>query len=123
MKKFIASICMLLLTACGGGGNSYDLPPSFGSIAINQTSGAAGISAKFTTQSGADSRALSECGTYCVVVLQYNNILCAALARSNTAPPVFGWATGSADFAATESVKQCTAKNGTGCAVVLSQCN
>ena len=125
--KFINIVLTLGITltvaACGGGGASNELPSSFGAIAINQNTGAAGISAKYTTQAGADSRALAECGSSCVVVLQYNYILCAALARSNVSPPVFGWASGSSDFASSEAVKQCTSKNGTGCTVVLSQCN
>jgi len=114
------------LVGCGdgseGGGSSFELPTNYyGSIALNQVSGASGIATNYTSQSSANSNALKVCGTGCVTVLEFGNNQCGALAASGLS---FGWASNSNQGKAEgNSIAQCVANNGKSCKPSLSQCN
>ena len=112
-----------ILGGCGGGGDeSVQIDLTYGSIAINQTNGKAGISANYSNESAADTRALSECGGSCVVAFRFGPYQCGALARSNTSA-VFGWASNSSKSTAeANAVNECK-KNAADCALKLSECN
>jgi hypothetical protein len=115
------------LVACGGGEESGGTSPIYlptfyyGSIAINQTNGAAGITANYQSQSSANSNALKTCGAGCITVLEFENNECGALASSGLS---FGWAKNSnKGRAENAAISQCIANNGKACKVDLSECN
>ena len=127
LKFAIGLAITAALVSCGGGaesgGTSTIFFPTFyyGSIAINQTNRAAGITANYQSRSSANSNALRTCGAGCITVLEFENNECGALASSGLS---FGWARntnkGKAENAA---ILQCIANNGTACKVDLSECN
>jgi hypothetical protein len=130
MKKYIYEMVLLIptmmLTACGGGGEDggFDsfTPPSYGSIAINQNTGAGGIATSYSSQSSANSNALKQCGASCNTVLEFGSYMCGALARSDNL--VFGWASDSKKSSAeSNAMNGCTSRNGIRCQIVLSNCN
>lgn len=120
---FLTSI---MLTACGGGeGNdSFDFytPPSHGSIAINQNTGAGAIATNYSSQSSANSNALNQCGNSCNTVLEFGSSQCGALARSDNL--IFGWASNpKKSNAESNALTQCASRSGINCQIVLSNCN
>jgi hypothetical protein len=123
---YISIPCVILLTACGGGGSdggfdSYT-PPSYGSIAINQNTGAGGIATSYSSQSSANSNALKQCGSSCNTVLEFGSYMCGALARSDNM--IFGWASNSYKSSAeSNAMNGCTSRGGIRCQIVLSNCN
>lgn len=126
--KYVAAVAALsLLAACGGGGEDggyqfIDLP-SYGSIAINQNNGRAGITANYSSQNSANKAALEQCGSSCVTVLEVEPNLCGALARS-TLTPTFGWASDRRlSDAKSRALTNCTNNNGVSCEIVLDACN
>ncbi len=130
MKKCIYAMLLLIsslvLAACGGdgedGGLDYYMPPSYGSIAINQNTGAGGITTSYSGQSIANSNALKQCGNSCITVLEFGSYMCGALARSDNM--VFGWASDSKKSNAESSaINGCISRNGIRCQIALSNCN
>jgi hypothetical protein len=123
-RLFISASALLLITACGGGEEGGYTPLSFGSIAVNKTTGAAGITANYTTQKEANTAAVATCGQIgCETVLEFGSYQCAALARA-TNRPTFGWASDNRlSDAKSKAVNQCTQLGGVGCTVVLDKCN
>lgn len=126
-QLFLAALITVIVSGCGGGGTEDGfvyIPPSFGSIAINSVTGAAGISANYSSQNEANNAALGQCGVInCQTAIQFGSNMCGALARA-TNGVIFGWATNSSSAGAkANSITQCINRNGVGCAVVLDQCN
>jgi hypothetical protein len=130
MKKIIYAVLLAtstaMLVACGGGGSDggfdYYTPPSYGSIAINQNTGAGGIATNYGSQSSANSNALKQCGSSCNTVLEFGSYMCGALARSDNL--AFGWASDSRKSSAeSNAVNACSSRNGIRCQIVLSNCN
>jgi hypothetical protein len=124
MKKIVFAFSVVfstLLIGCGGGGDGGD-GDSYGSLAVNSVTKAAGISAQWESQAKANNTALSQCGAGCAVVMEFGNGQCAALARgSNMA---MGWSTGSSKADASQkAVSQCQTYSGIGCVVLLAECN
>jgi hypothetical protein len=127
IKYSLATTVVALLSACGGGGDDggyqfIDLP-SYGSIAINQNNGRAGITANYSSQNSANDAALEQCGSSCVTVLEVEPNLCGALARSSLTP-TFGWASDRRlSDAKARALTNCTNNNGVSCEIVLDACN
>jgi hypothetical protein len=127
IKYTLATTAVVILTACGGGGEDggyqfIDLP-SYGSIAINQNNGRAGITANYSSQNSANDAALEQCGSSCVTVLEVEPNLCGALARSSLTP-TFGWASDRRlSDAKSRALTNCTNNNGVSCEIVLDACN
>lgn len=126
ISKAIFTVCIAsLLAGCGGGegeGFDYFSPPTYGSIAINQNSGAGGMATSYSSQSSANSNALKQCGNSCSTVLEFGSYMCGALARSDNS--VFGWASDRKKSSAeADAMSQCTSRNGIRCQIVLSDCN
>jgi hypothetical protein len=131
MNKFIYAMLLLIsslvLPACGGGGGEdggfdYYTPPSYGSIAINQNTGAGGIATSYSGQSIANSNALKQCGSSCITILEFGSYMCGALARSDNL--VFGWASDSKKSSAeSNAMNSCISRSGVRCQIVLSNCN
>jgi len=121
----LLAACTSTLIACGGGedgGLDTYIPPSYGSIAINQNTGAGGIATNYSSQSSANSNALKQCGSSCNTVLEFGSYMCGALARADNL--AFGWASNSKKSSAESSaMSQCTSRNGIHCQIVLSNCN
>lgn len=127
IKYTLAATVVAVLAACGGGGEDggyeYIYIPTYGSIAINQNTGRAGITANYSSQNSANEAALEQCGSSCVTVLEVEPNLCGALARS-TLTPTFGWASDSRlSDAKSRALTNCTNNNGVGCEIVLDACN
>lgn len=124
VKILFISFVLMTLSACGGGGgDTVDLQLTYGSIAINQVNGKAGISSNYTTESTADTRALSECGDSCVVAFRFGPYQCGALARSATTA-TFGWASNSSKSTAeANAINECKNRGASDCSVKLSLCN
>jgi hypothetical protein len=124
--KFSSLVLMSCLTSCGGGdasgdGNIYT-PPSYGSIAINQTTKAGGIATNYGSQSDANSHAVTACGSGCNSVLEFGSYMCGALARGSNGS--LGWASNSRQSNAEgDALSQCRAYSGLNCVVLLSNCN
>ena len=130
LRQLIHMACFALtsfiLTACGGGSESggYDaiIQPLYGSIAINQNTGAGGITAKYSSQSSANNKALEQCGFSCTTVLEYGSNQCGALARGDNL--VFGWASHTKKSTAeSDAINQCVSRSGKNCQIILSECN
>jgi len=123
----IVAVCLAsLLAGCGGGGEGegfdYFTPPTYGSIAINQNTGAGGMASNYSSQSSANNNALKQCGNSCNVVLEFGSYMCGALARSDNL--VFGWASESKKSRAeSNAMNVCVSRNGVRCEIVLSNCN
>jgi hypothetical protein len=127
LKYALAATLFALLAACGGGGESggyeFIALPTYGSIAINQTTGAAGITANYSSQRTANNEALSQCGFSCITALEIGSNLCGALARSTTRV-AFGWASDrKLSDAKSKAMASCQNNNGGTCEVVLDKCN
>ena len=127
LKFAIGLTITAALVSCGGGaesgGTSTIFFPTFyyGSIAINQTNRAAGITTNYQSRSSANSNALKTCGAGCITVLEFENNECGALASSGLS---FGWAKNSnKGRAENAAISQCIANNGKACKVDLSECN
>ena len=122
----MAIFALATLSACGGGdvgGYEFIELPKYGSIAINQTTGAAGITANYSSQSSANNEAIKLCGVSCVTSLEFGSYYCGALARSKT-KIVFGWASDSKESdAKSKAITSCQNNNGGTCEIVLSECN
>jgi len=122
MKKILSLLLALIsasLIGCGGGGDGGDL---YGSLAVNRVTNAAGISAQWDSQAKANNTALSQCGAGCVVVMEFANGQCAALARGSNMS--MGWATGSSKADASQkAVSQCVAYSGIACVALLAECS
>jgi hypothetical protein len=123
------TLTLILIGGCGEGSSSggyTGIPitlPTYGAIAVNQTNGRAGITAKYDSQKDANSNALEQCGESCVLVLEFGAGRCGALARATTSP-TFGWAREPKEYdAKVAALNQCATNNGVGCEVVLSKCN
>ena len=126
-KNLYAIVLVVALSACGGGGETggyeYIQLPTYGSIAINQTTGAAGITANYSSQRSANNNAIEQCGVSCVTALEFDSYMCGALARSTTRV-VFGWSSDrKLSDAKSEAITSCQNNNGGTCEVVLSACN
>lgn len=126
ISKAIFTVCIAsLLAGCGGGeGEEFDYfsPPTYGSIAINQNSGAGGMATSYSSQSSANSNALKQCGNSCSTVLEFGSYMCGALARADNL--AFGWASDRKKSSAeADAMSQCTSRNGIRCQIVLSDCN
>jgi len=126
-QLFLAALITVIVSGCGGGGTEDSfvyIPPSYGSIAINSVTGAAGISANYSSQNEANNAALGYCGVInCQTALQFGSNMCGALARANNRV-IFGWASNSnLSDAKANSITQCINANGIGCAVILDKCN
>jgi len=127
LKFPFSFILASLIAACGGGGESggyeYIQLPVYGSIAINQTTGAAGITANYSTQRSANNEAIDQCGVACVTALEFDSNMCGALARSTTRV-AFGWSSDRRlSDAKSEAITSCQNNNGGVCEIVLSKCN
>ena len=124
-KLFIAIPLSAILAACGGGGDSdgFDyIPPSYGSIAVNQATGAAAITANYDSQSRANDAVVSKCGANCGKVFEFGSNQCGTLARGSNL--VFGWASSwRKSNAESDARDQCVGHGGLNCVVVLSECN
>lgn len=122
-------LAMLFMAAavagCGGGGEDGGFaytPPAFGAIALNSATGAGGITANYASQSLANSEAMKLCTGSCTVVLEFGSLMCGALARSPNLR--YGWASNSKKSnAESTSLSNCASQGGTGCVIVLSECN
>ena len=127
ISSAIFNVCIAsLLAGCGGGGEGegfdYFTPPTYGSIAINQNTGAGGMATSYGSQSSANNNALKQCGDSCNVVLEFGSYMCGALARSDNL--AFGWASDRKKSSAESiAMSQCTSRNGNRCQIVLSNCN
>ena len=122
-KLVIVAVAAALLTACGGeGGSDAYVPPSYGSIALNRTNGAAGITANYSSQGDANSNAIDTCGAGCATVFEFGSYLCGALARGSNF--TYGWASSSRKSNAEgDALSTCQARGGISCVVVLAECN
>lgn len=120
IKSLLTIALLASLTGCGGGDSGTgDL---YGSLAVNRTTKAAGISALWDSQAKANNTALSQCGSGCEVVIEFGTGQCAALARGTNMS--LGWATGSSKSDASQkAVSQCIAFSGVGCVALLAECN
>lgn len=130
LAVFFASVFVLALAGCGGGSSSTPAAPpaTYGSIAVNTTS--AGISWTQSSQSTADSAAISACnsastsGANCYTFLQYPGTgNCGAYART---PTRSAWGAASSYTLATAQANAITACQNVGlgaCSVTLSHCN
>ncbi len=124
-KLAVAIGAVAMLAACGGGddeeGGIY--LPSYGSVAINQITGASGMTANYQSQRDANNKAKDLCGTSCITVLEFGSYKCGALARAQSTP-TFGWASNSkSSDSKTNALNQCQANGGISCSIVLDQCN
>ena len=119
-------VAISFIAACGGDGESggYEyFYTYYGSIAINQNTGAAGIASNYESKKSANDAAVEQCGNGCVVALEIGAGLCGALARSSTGP-TFGWASDKKlSNAKSNAIGNCTNNNGVSCSVVLDACN
>lgn len=120
----IAAFAAVVLTACGGseeGSDAY-VPPSYGSIALNRTTGSGGITANYSSQGEANSNAIDTCGTGCTTVFEFGSYTCGALARGTNF--TYGWASNfRKSNAEGDALSTCRARGGVGCTVALSECN
>ncbi len=127
LRFFLLGISLGLIS-CGGGGEDggfgFFTPPTYGAIAVNTSTGSAGITSNYKSQSEANTGAIIQCGLLnCNVVLEYGSNLCAALARG-TNGVVFGWASDSSrSDAKSKAMNQCMLNRGVSCEVKLDQCN
>lgn len=131
LPKILAIVALMsTLISCGGGGEDGGyglLSPQinyYGAIAVNTTTGAAGITANYRSQSEANTGAQMQCGLFsCNVVLEYGPNMCAAVARG-TNGVVLGWASDrSLSDAKSKALNQCALNRGIGCEIKLEQCN
>jgi hypothetical protein len=122
--QLLLATAIAMLSACGGdsGGYGYYAQPSYGSIAINQNSGAAAITNNYSTPYSANYEALRRCGYSCTTVLEYGSFMCGALATSDNL--TFGWASNAIrSIAESNALYGCISRGGYRCQVVLSSCN
>lgn len=119
----VAALATVLLTACGGeDGSDVYVPPGYGSIALDKTTGRGGITSNYSSQGQANSNALDTCGAGCATVFEFGSYMCGALARGTNF--TYGWASNSRKSNAEgDALSTCQARGGVSCSVVLSQCN
>ena len=125
LKLFALSSVFVILTACGGGGDDFGFIelPTYGSIAVNPVTGAAGITTNYSTQNSANTEALKKCGLGCLTAMEIKSYRCGALARAAT-KPIFGWGSDSKlSDAKSKALSSCQNNNGIGCEIVLDGCN
>jgi hypothetical protein len=91
----------------------------YGAIAFSQSGGGDGYSSDYSTQGGAEAKALQECGGGCKVVIWFKNA-CGALAVGQGNGYGTGWAASSGQ-AQTIAVTECS-KNTTNCGIKRWQC-
>jgi Domain of unknown function (DUF4189) len=91
----------------------------YGAIAFSEDSGADGYSTDYSTQGGAEERALQECGGGCKVVLWFKNA-CGALAVGRDNGYGTGYAPSSGE-AQTIAMTECS-KNSTNCSIKRWEC-
>jgi hypothetical protein len=130
-KNLVPILCSLVAILCGcGGGEEGGVDylnyssPTYGAIALNSTSGAAGIAYNYKSKSEASFNASQKCGLVnCKVVFEFGENMCAALARSSVSA-TFGWASDtSRSDAKSKAISQCFLYGGIGCTVILDACN
>ena len=124
MNKYFKYVLVALLTVlfgCGGGGSGSDA--IYGSIAINASTKAGGITARYGSQADANIHAINKCGTGCATVLEYWGIgQCAAVARGTNF--AMGWSNGNTQAQAdSNAVAKCNSAGGLSCTIKLSMCN
>lgn len=121
--KYVLLPLLTVLFGCGGGGNGSGSDAIYGSIAINASTKAGGITARYGSQADANSNAINKCGTGCATVLEYWGIgQCAAVARGTNF--AMGWSNGNTQSQAdSNAVAKCNSAGGLSCTIELSMCN
>lgn len=114
----------LVLSACGGGGESN----GFGAVAVSKTTSRVAISSEELTQSFANDEARDECDADdCTVVLQFEECGAAASGPNSSGVLVIAAAAGGTAFdAQTAANNACTAQGGLACTAIpnlAAECN
>lgn len=96
-----------------------------GALAIDSNQGPRyGFSYDYPTMSGAEQRALNECGPGCRIALRFRTGCGAYAADQSRGSTVYGWGTaGSGTAAQNRAMSECRAHGGTRCIVRAWACN
>lgn len=124
IRRILVAVFVVQLGILGGcGGGSDDAAGIYGSIALNLTTKAGGITARYGTQAEANNAAINQCGVGCATVLEFwGSGQCGAVARGTNF--ALGWASdGSQSRAESSAIAKCTSAGGTFCTIQLSMCN
>jgi hypothetical protein len=136
LSKLIMISTAVILTACGGGGDSGSstAAPTYGAIYVNAQLGG-GLSGNYSSPALAAEAARAYCvrssssansAATCLLVLEFGQNMCGALFRSvnNATTGIWGVASAStAAVAESNALAQCRTKGGTNCTFGLSGCN
>jgi len=137
LSKLIMISTAVILTACGGGGDSGSSSapaPTYGSIYVNALLGGS-IAANYSSPTLAAEAAKARCvsvsssaasASTCTLVLEYGQNMCGALFRSANTATTGTYGVASSDTAAvaeSNALAQCRTKGGTNCTFGLSACN
>ncbi len=93
-----------------------DLGHAFGALAVDSNKAHSyGYSYGYSSQRGADARALSECGSGCYVAVRFNGTCAAYAADMRPSGTAWGWgAQNSAQGAQARALSECRARAGYG---------
>ena len=97
-----------------------DLTSPLGMLALDKSTGAAGISWNKSTINLAEKGALEQCGSSCTMALGFGEGMCAAYASGDDG---WGYAMGDTSLIAESAAIASCSKSTTGCVLKLSQCN
>ena len=115
MRVLVIPALVMLL-----GAGSASAADTYAAIALNQKSGATGYGYRFTSRSGAEERALQQCGSGCIVVAWVRN-QCLSLATGRSYG--YGYALSTNDATAMQrAVAEC-GKRTSNCEVNTTICS
>ena len=114
----IVAACAIALASAGNASAN-------GALAIDSNQGPRyGFSHDYPTMSGAERRALNECGRGCRVVLRFSTGCGAYAADQARGSTVYGWGTArSGQGAQNRAMSECRAHGGSSCVVRAWACN
>ena len=112
-----------LVSGCGGGDSASSGP--YGSIAVSTGRADVGISNNYKTQSDADFRALSDCGSTCVLAARFEGVgQCGVASFSvNGSGGIIGTGIGTKADAEIAALRSCQSKGGAYCELWKYNCN
>jgi hypothetical protein len=124
IKLIMAASALALLTACGGGGSdSPSAPMLYGAIAMKQNGGESGVVGGQNSQANANTLALNQCGSECVIVETFVGNKCARTAYA-TGPLIMAWAVEDTETAArNQAMINCANAGGRFCTAYRGACN
>ena len=127
-KKHAVTAAAISLLALFAGPAAAQEPPddasSYGAIAykVNGSRYSYGYSWNYSSMSGANRRAIEECGGSCPVVMRFWGVFCGSLARGDNG--AWGTASATTQGEANNTARQtCRNYGGTNCSVLVEVCN